>query len=110
MSSYAIICGELREWPSKDELAAVFRAAGLRIKVGRYSIRFRDMAHFSIKEYGGDLGPPQIEGGAPAPETLAHEAAIVSKVLARADIAHRFEIYREEDEEPVFYIHHQWPQ
>ena len=109
MSSYAIICGEFREWPSKEELAAVFRAAGLRINVGRYSIRFRDMKHFSIQEYGGDLGPPQIEGAAFTPETLAHEAAIVSKVLARADVVHRFEIYREEDGELVFYLHHRWP-
>jgi hypothetical protein len=109
MSAYALLSGELREWPSKEQLAAILRAAGLNVIVGRYSLRLPGMSHFVFQQYGGDLGDPQIEADADTPELLAHEAGFVSRALADADIVHRFEIYREGDGDPVYYLHHLWP-
>lgn len=76
--------------------------------IGRYSIRFEDLADFSFQEYGGDLGCPMIEADADTPEELYRNAERVSKILAAARLPHRFEIYTD-GEKPLYYLHHEWP-
>ena len=91
-----------------DYLAAILRAAGLRVQVGRYSVRVQDCAHFVFQEYGGDLGDPTIEADADSVEDMMIEGRLVSDALARAGIRHRFEIYDDRDE-LAGYLHHEWP-
>ena len=109
-ASAAYLAAELREWPSKDHMASILRAAGLRISVGQYSIRLDDFSHFVFAEYGGDLGEPCIEADASSPEALALEVQRVSSALSQASVVHRFEIYSEDGGEIRHYFHHAWPQ
>jgi len=109
MPKEAILCGELAKWPDKDQMASILLAAGLRISVGRYSIRLDDFSHFGFQEYGGDLGDPQIEADAESAEELASDAKRVSDVLADAGLVHRFEIYDDNHNEMLHYFHHGWP-
>lgn len=51
-------------------MAEILREAGLRIYVGRYSIRVEDCSHFVFQEYGGDLGDPVIDAAAESAEDL----------------------------------------
>lgn len=89
-------------------MASILRDAGLRVQVGRYSIRVEDCSHFVFQEYGGDLGFPTIDAGADTVEELMREGRLVSEALARAGVRHRFEIYKDMDE-LCGYLHHQWP-
>jgi hypothetical protein len=109
MSSDAFLSGELENWPDGRRMASILRSAGLRIFVGRYSIRLEDFSHFTFQEYGGDLGDPQIEADAANAETLAAEASRVSEIFAKAGLVHRFEIYESEAEEMTHYFHYGWP-
>jgi len=102
------IAGEIASWPTKDRLAALLRASGLRVQAGRYSLRVQDCSHFVFQEYGGDLGDPTIDADADTVEDMMREGRLVSDALARAGIRHRFEIYDEHDE-LVGYLHHEWP-
>jgi hypothetical protein len=104
----AIILGELAKWPSKEELAAALRKAGLRVYVGRYSVRVEDCSCFSFEQYGGDLGPPVIEAGADTLAKMLQDTERVSAALRRAGLVHRFEVFNEEDQ-PVGYFHFGWP-
>jgi hypothetical protein len=89
-------------------MAAILRAGGLRVGVGRYSIRVEDCSHFVFQEYGGDLGDPAIDADADTAADMIQDGGLVSDVLSRAGIKHRFEIYDECDT-LVGYLHHQWP-
>ena len=104
----AHLYGELAPWPSVSRLAAILRAAGLRIYVGDYSIRVEDCSHFVFEEYGGDLGDPVIDADADSVAEMIREAGLVSAALTRANVRHRFEIH---DNRPdmVGYLHHDWP-
>ena len=102
------IAGELTEWPTKDRMAAVLRDAGLRVYVGRYSIRVEDCSYFVFQQYGGDLGDPCIEADADSAEEMLRDGTLVSDALARAGIRHRFEVY-DHREDKVGYLHHEWP-
>lgn len=108
MTEDAYLCGELRVLPDKSRMESILRAAGLRVTVGRHSLRLDDLSHFVFQEYGGDLGEPQIEADADTPELLRQEAARVSEALGAAKVAHRFEIYGEGNE-LLHYLHHDWP-
>jgi hypothetical protein len=108
MTEYAHLCGELREWPDKDRMVSILSAAGMRVTLGRYSIRLDELSHFVFQGYGGDLGNPQIEADCETAELLKQEATRVSKALGAADIPHRFEIYGEGGE-ILHYLHHDWP-
>jgi len=108
VTQYARLYGELSEWPSKEHLASILRAAKLSVTVGRYSIRLPDLPHFVFREYGGDLGDPVIDANAASPDALTWEARRVSEALARFDIRHRFELYDERDQ-MFLYLHHRWP-
>ena len=93
-------------------MAAILSDAGLHIVVGRYSIRIEDFDHFVFQEYGGDLGDPQVDADADTLEDMVRETNIVSDVLAKAGIRHRFEIYDDAADDPdavAGYIHHEWP-
>ncbi len=103
----AYIAGELAEWPTKHRMASILRSAGLRVIVGRYSIRVEDCSHFVFQEYGGDLGNPKIDADADSAEEMVSEGKLVSAALALAGIRHRFEIY-DDREEMVGYLHHNW--
>jgi hypothetical protein len=104
----ALIAGELAPWPTKERLAEILRAAGLRVRVGRYSVRVEDCSHFAFQDYGGDISEPTIEADADTVEDLMREARLVSDALARADIRHRFEIY-DDAQELAGYLHYRWP-
>ena len=104
----ASMAGELAEWPSKNRMAAILRDAGLRVYVGRYSIRVKDCSHFVFREYGGDLGEPSIDADSDCADNMTREAKLVSDALIKAGIVHRFEIYDHRDD-MVEYLHHGWP-
>lgn len=109
MTTDAYLAGELAKWPTMSQMASLLQSAGLRVYVGRYSIRIDDFSHFTFQEYGGDLGYPQIEADADDVETLAAEAKRVSDIFTNAGLVHRFEIYQEGIEEMTHYFHHSWP-
>lgn len=109
MDPFARIAGQLASWPSKREMAAILRRAGLSVTVGQYSIRVDDCDRFVFQEYGGDLGEPCIDADADSPAQPLHDAGRVSRALAAANIRHRFELY-DENNAMVGYLHHDWPQ
>jgi hypothetical protein len=102
------IAGELSEWPDKDRMAAILRNAGLRVVLGRYSVRVEDCSHFVFQEYGGDTDKPAIDADARSLEEMMREGKLVSDALARAGIRHRFELY-DAANALVGYLHHDWP-
>ena len=102
------ITGELEAWPTREQMAALLRAAGLRVTVGRYSVRVDDCSHFVLQHYGGDLSQPAIDANGESLADLLREAGLVSAALARADLVHRFELYDDSDV-MVGYLHHRWP-
>jgi hypothetical protein len=102
------IAGELAVWPTKDRMAAILRDAGLRVQVGRYSVRVPDCANFVFQQFGGDLGDPMVDADAETVEDIMREARLVSEALACAGVRHRFEIY--DDRNALSgYLHHDWP-
>ena len=103
------IAGQVADWPTKDQMAAILQAAGLRVYVEQYSVRVEDCSHFVFQEYGGDLGKPQIDADAESLEQMLRDATLVSDALARAGIRHRFGLYNDDDE-LLGYLHHCWPQ
>ena len=108
----AHLAGELDQWPTKDRLAKILREAGLRVVVGRYSVRIEDFSHFVFQEYGGDLGEPQLDADADSVEDMVRNARRVSEALARAGIRHQFEIYDDDADDPDAidgYLHYEWP-
>ncbi len=102
------IAGELATWPDKDRMATLLRNAGLKVHVGRYSVRVEDCSHFVFQEYGGDIGEPSIDADAGSLDEMMRDAKLVSDALGRAGIRHRFELY-DEGNEMVGYLHHDWP-
>jgi hypothetical protein len=109
MTTDSYLAGQLAVWPDKDGMASLLQSAGLRVSVGRYSIRLDDFSHFAFQEYGGDLGDPQIEADADDAQTLAAEAKRLSDVLSSAGLVHRFEIYQHGIDEMIHYFHYGWP-
>lgn len=103
----ARIAGQLATWPTKEQMASILRDAGLRVIVGRYSVRLLDFSHFVFQEYGGDVGDPSIDADADTVEEMLREGRIVSDAFARAGIRHRFEIYNDRDDLSG-YLHHEW--
>jgi hypothetical protein len=100
--------GTLNNWPTKDQMASILNNAGLRVRVGQYSVRLDDCSHFVFQEYGGDLGDPSIDADADTVEEMMNDGALVSGALARAGIKHRFEVYDDGDR-IAGYFHHAWP-
>lgn len=89
-------------------MAEILREGGLRLQVGRYSVRVEDCSHFVFQEYGGDLGDPAIDADADTAEEMIRQGRLVSEALSRAGVRHRFEIY--DDCNPLAgYLHHEWP-
>jgi hypothetical protein len=106
----AWIAAELGDWPTKDAMAKVLRNAGLRIRVGRYSIRVEDCGYFVFQQYGGDISEPAVEADTVSAEQIIREAKLVSQALARAGVKHRFEVYNDSRHGVmVGYLHHEWP-
>lgn len=104
----AHIAGELASWPTKDRMAAILGAAGLRVQLGQFSVRVQDCSHFVFQEYGGDLGDPTVDADANTVEDMMREGGLVSDALARAGARHRFEVYNDGNELSG-YLHHEWP-
>ena len=104
----AHISGELPHWPTRTRMAALLRDAGLTVAVGQYSIRVEDCSHFVFQDYGGDLGDPSIDADADSVSEMLRDGQLVSAALARAGIAHRFEIYDDQNKLSG-YLHQQWP-
>ena len=105
----AHLSGELASWPTKERLAKILCDGGLKVYVGRYSIRVENCSRFIFQEYGGDLGDPQIDAEADTVEEMILDGRLVSNALARAGLVHRFEIYQDDDSEMAGYLHHKWP-
>ena len=103
------LVGRLKRWPSKAEMAALLRAAGIDVIVGRYSIRVTTCFRFVFQQYGGDLGDPVIDADAPTLEALMRDADLISKAFSAAGISHRFEIYDNSDHR-MAYRSHEWPE
>lgn len=108
LESEVQLFGQLEKWPSMKEMTRLMQAAGFDVSIGRYSIRLKDCEHFVFQEYGGDLGPPQIDADAGTLHRMLEDGGRVSAVLSAVDIRHRFEIYNDTDE-LVGYLHHRWP-
>ena len=96
-------------WPTREQMVALLRESGLRVTVGRYSVRVDDCSHFVFQHYGGDLDHPTIDADAGSLADLLREAGLVSAALARADLVHRFELYGESQDALAGYLHHRWP-
>ena len=108
MNEGAYIAGEIEDWPSRERMACLLRAAGLTVRVGRYSVRVQGCAHFSFEEYGGDFGLPVVAADADSAEELVRHARLVSEALGRAGVRHRFEVYDGRGK-LADYLHHEWP-
>lgn len=106
---FATISGELSTWPSKEELAQALIAAGLRVYVGRYSVRVEDCESFSFEQYGGDISEPCIAADAETTEVMIKDGQLVSDALVAAGIRHRFEVY-DGNNNLAAYLHHNWPE
>ena len=106
---FAYLAGELEPWPSMEKLAEALKAGGLTPLGGRYSIRIKQCPDFSFEHYGGDLSMPTISADADTPRQMTEHARVVSAVLARAGLRHRFEVY-DDDGVLVAYFHHDWSQ
>ena len=104
----SILYGQLENWPSQKDMAAILIKAGLQVYIGRYSIRVEDCDHFVFQEYGGDLGDPVIEADADSAEDMIEDAKLVSDALRQAGLRHRFEIY-DYQENLAGYLHYNWP-
>lgn len=107
-NEYALLSGEIDRWPSMEEMCRILEAANLSPNVGKLSIRINDFDHFVFEEYGGDIGPPRISADADTTEELVRQSNIVSQLLAKAGIRHRFEISGGGDG-LVAYHHYNWP-
>jgi hypothetical protein len=107
MSCGARIAGEV-DWQPEWRMADILRAAGLRVDVGKYSIRIEDCEHFVFQEYGGDICEPCVDADSESVDRLIREAEVVSRALAKGDVRHRFEVIDDNDLE-VAYFHHDWP-
>ena len=104
-----LVRGQLKQWPTKERMGEIFREAGLRVTVRRYSVRIEDCSHFIFQGYGGDLGEPSIDADAETAAKMLRDAERVSSALSRAALVHRFEVY-DEHNALVGYFHHDWPQ
>lgn len=109
ISNTAVLYGELAAWPDMERMVTILQAAGLRLQVGKFSIRIKDLLDFTFQEYGGDLGAPRIDADAEDVKTLAAEAKRLSEIFAAAGLVHRFEIYEDGRKEMSHYFHHGWP-
>ncbi len=89
-------------------MATILRNGGLRIQVGRYSVRVEDCSHFVFQEYGGDIGDPSIDADADTVADMIREAQLVSDALTRAGVKHRFEVY-DDGNVLAAYLHCEWP-
>lgn len=87
----------------------MLRDAGLRVTVGKYSVRIDDCSHFVFQQYGGDLGDPVIDADADSATEMLRDAGRISGALTGAGVVHRFEVYDEHDA-LAGYFHHEWPQ
>lgn len=102
---FAHFAGEIAEWPSMDRMLS---NGGLRVQVGRYSLRIEDCEHFVFQQYGGDLGDPVIDADADSVAEMMQGARLVSNALSQAGVRHRFEIY-DDRRNLAGYLHHDWP-
>ena len=105
---YAGISAEIENWPSKDEMCRILKAANLSLNVGKYAIRINGFDHFVFREFGGDIDSPCITADAESAEELVMQSSTVSNALSVAGVKHRFEVYDGNDE-LVAYHHYNWP-
>ena len=101
------IAGELKPWPTKENLTEALRSNGLTVYEGKYFVRIEFESRFSFEQYGGDLGDPGISADADSLEVMIRDATLVSDALAQANIRHRFEIYNKQNKLEG-YLHHKW--
>jgi len=102
------LAADLQDWPDKERMAELLRRAGLRVTVGRYSVRVEDCSHFVFQQYGGDLGPPVVDADSESLDEMLRDAGLVSRALAGAGVPHRLEVYNGSNK-LVGYLHFEWP-
>jgi hypothetical protein len=102
------LAGEFDPWPTREEMARVLAAGGLRVDVGAYWVRLLDFERFAFEHYDEDLGDPVVVGNAGDVTALVEAAKRISAVLAASDIVHRLEVHRDDDGDLVAYLHHRW--
>ena len=100
--------GQFRQWPTKEQMAHFLRGAGLRVTIGKYSVRVDDCSQFSFEQYGGDLGAPSIDASADSEPDMLRDVERVSAALSRAGVVHSFTVY-DENEKLIGYYHHECP-
>ena len=89
-------------------MSKILQDAGLKVTVGRYSVRVEDCTHFVFQEYGSDYGHPSIDADGESLAEMMRDGKLVSDALRRAEIRHRFELY-DASNAMVGYLHHAWP-
>src|SRR3954468_10617691 len=105
----AIAYFDIVAWPTKQRMAEILQQAGLRVAVGRYSIRVLDCDNFQFCEYGGDLGDPVLIADADDVAALLEDCQLVSDALAKASVPHRIEIHDADSAESALTLQHRWP-
>lgn len=105
---YSHLAAQISKWPSKSNLANIFRADGYAVTEGSFSVRLIDFDHFVFRELGGDLGSGCVTADHSSTEELVAFCGRVSKTLGNAGVRHRFEVYSSDDELTA-YMHHDWP-
>ncbi|WP_284378826.1 hypothetical protein [Litoribrevibacter albus] len=105
---YAVLSGEIENWPCKDEMCRILETANLSLNVGEYAIRIKGFDHFVFREFGGDMNSPCITAETESADELIRQSHIVSQALSAAGLKHRFEVYDGNDE-LVAYHHFNWP-
>jgi len=106
---FSTVSGQLSSWPTKEELARLLIAAGLRFHIGKYSVRVENCERFSFEQYGGDISEPCIVADAETTEKMISDSKLVSHALATVGIRHRFEVY-DGNANLAAYFHHDWPE
>ena len=107
-NEYALLAAEMSRWPSKNELASIFRSDGYTVIEGEFSVKLADFDHFVFRELSGDLSPGSVSADHRSTEELVVFSRRVSRTLANSGIRHRFEVYSDR-EELAAYMHYNWP-
>ena len=100
--------GQLREWPSKEALAAGLETAGLQASVYPYSISVDDCDNFYFvyENTNGSLDSPVVDATAYTMDDMRRDARLVSAALDSMGLRYRFELFDGED--LVETMEHDW--
>ena len=100
--------GQLREWPSREALAAGLEKAGLETTVYPYSVGVDacDNFYFVYENTNGPLDLPVVHSSAYTMDDMRHDARLVAAALDNMELRYRFDLFDGED--LVETIEHNW--